>query len=275
MDPFRIRDFVPDSAAREADYLAASDATRQTMRSQLDIAYGAGARERLDLFFPAVMRDAAPIHLFIHGGYWRAGTKETYAFVADTITAAGAIAAIVEYELVPRVRLAYQVASVRRAVNWLAAHAASFGGNADRISASGHSAGAMLCFFLAAAGGGETARPAVRPHSVFLASGIYDLAPITTSFLQPELGLTQEEVRTWSPLACGMPIGTAIILAVGERETPPFHEQSLRLARGLADAGVHAERRSLAGLDHMSIVREMGRAETAAGQLLIRTIRAA
>jgi arylformamidase len=132
----------------------------------------------------------------------------------------------------------------------------------------------MLCFFLAASGSAELARPAVRPKSVVLASGIYDLAAITSSFLQPELGLTADEVRAWSPLVSPAPTKTEIILAVGERETPPFHEQSEALARRLAAAGVVVERHTLPDLDHMSIVREMGRPQSAAGRLLARAINA-
>jgi arylformamidase len=33
--------------------------------------------------------------MFIHGGYWRAQSKDSYAFIADEVTAAGAIAAII------------------------------------------------------------------------------------------------------------------------------------------------------------------------------------
>ncbi len=272
MDPFRIRDFVPDFAAREADYRAASDATRRALPSRLDLAYGSGERERLDLFLPPILKAPAPVHVFIHGGYWRAGVKEDHAFVADAITSAGAIAAILEYELVPRVRIADQVGEVRRALAWLVANAASFGGDAERLSASGHSAGAMLCFFLAAHGNREPGPISPPLRCVLLASGIYDLAPIAASFLQPELTLTADEIGAWSPLSATPAATTRFILAVGERETPPFHEQRRRLAQKLGSDGVTVESHTVPGLDHMSMVREMGRPGTSAAALLARTI---
>jgi arylformamidase len=269
MDPFRIRDFVTDFAAREADYRAASDATRRTLPSQLDVPYGSSPRERLDLFFPRDVKPGAPVHIFIHGGYWRAGAKEDHAFVADAVTAAGAIAAIVEYELVPAVRLGEQVRQVRRAVEWIAMHALEFGGDPARLSASGHSAGAMLCWFLSAAGSGEVAPPAICPRAMLLVSGIYDLAPIATSFLQAELHLTEQEIADWSPLNGRIAQPTAFALAVGEDETRPFHDQARALAaKFLAGANIDV----LGGLNHMSAVRELGRANTAAGQLLRETI---
>jgi arylformamidase len=268
MDPFRIRDFVTDFAAREADYREASDATRRALPSRLDVSYGSRARERLDLFFPTELEGPTPVHLFIHGGYWRAGAKEDHAFVADAITASGAIGAIVEYDLVPSVGLADQVRQVRRAVEWIARHAPEFGGDPARLSASGHSAGAMLCWFLSAAGSTEEAPPAIRPQRILLVSGIYDLAPIATSFLQPELHLTERDIAEWSPLNGRLAQSTAVTLAVGEEETRPFHSQARALAAKFSEANVQV----LGGLNHMSVVRELGRPGTAAAQLLQETI---
>ncbi|UXN74064.1 alpha/beta hydrolase fold domain-containing protein [Devosia sp. A8/3-2] len=44
--------------------------------------------------------------MFIHGGYWRAFSKSDYSLVADTVTAAGVIAVIVDYALMPAMRMA-------------------------------------------------------------------------------------------------------------------------------------------------------------------------
>jgi arylformamidase len=269
MDPFRIRDFVTDFAAREADYRAASDATRRALPSRLDVPYGSSPRERLDLFFPWDRRAVAPVHIFIHGGYWRAGEKEDYAFVADAVTAAGAIAAIVEYDLVPTVRIADQVTQVRRAAEWLLKHAPEFGGNPGCLSASGHSAGAMLCWFLAATGTKESSPPPARPQRLLLVSGIYDLAPIATSFLQPELNLTEDEIAAWSALGSSTTGSSTIMVAVGEEETPPFHSQARALAAGAARG---ARVQVLNGLNHMSVVRELGRPGSETAKLLTETI---
>src|SRR5947209_11406275 len=128
VDPFEIRRLLPDYEAHMAGYQVASEGTRRSLRNQLDIGYGDHPRERLDLFFPAAPSGRpAPVHLFVHGGYWRAHVKETYAFVADAVTQAGAIAVIVEYPLMPGLRMATLVSSVRRAAVWVRNHAAAFG----------------------------------------------------------------------------------------------------------------------------------------------------
>ncbi len=263
-DPFRIRGHVPAFEAIQAGYARASDTARAAIRSERDLAYGPHPDERLDLFFPATAAGPCPVHLFVHGGYWRANRKEDYAFVAGPVVAAGAIAAIVEYALLPAVRMEVLVAQVRRAAAWLAAEAPRFGGDPERLTACGHSAGAHLASYLAAQAPHEPAPPALRPRALLLVSGIYDLAPITSSFLQPEIALTPEEVARWSPLGAEPVAGVRRVLAVGAVETPPFRAQTEAYARA---TGAEAPR-LLPGLDHMTIVAEMGRSGSAMAALL-------
>ena len=232
-----IRAHVPHWEASVADYEEASEATRCANPDRRTWAYGNGPDEILDIYVPSGARSVPrPIHLFIHGGYWRAFSKDTYAFVADAIMATGAIAAIMDYSLMPAARMAVLVAQVRRAADWLAAQAPRFGGDPQAMSASGHSAGAHLASFLVcrAAHEPEVRLPALA--SVLLVSGIYDLDPITRSFLQPELNLTAQEIARWSPLN-GRPGGRADVhLLVGASETLPFHEQANAFAAELRES---------------------------------------
>src|SRR5690606_17580185 len=119
MDLFRTRDHVPDFDAYVEVYHKRSAATRARCRAELDVAYGPGELERLDLFFPEGEVRAAPVHLFIHGGYWRMFDKSDFSFVADTVVAAGGIAAILNYSRMPAVRMETIVRHVRAAADWL------------------------------------------------------------------------------------------------------------------------------------------------------------
>jgi acetyl esterase/lipase len=116
IDLFSIRAHVPHFAECVVDYHASSAATRATLPARIDVAYGEGPDENLDLFFPdpAFSTGPAPVHLFIHGGYWRANSKNDYSFVADSIVAQGAIAAILDYSLMPGARMGALVDQVRR-----------------------------------------------------------------------------------------------------------------------------------------------------------------
>jgi arylformamidase len=257
-DLFQISHIVPDFEAQFEDYKASSNATRRTLRNQLDIPYGDAPRARLDLFFPPGELNGAPIHMFIHGGYWRAQVKEDYAFVADGVVAAGAICAVVEYTLMPGVRMANLVRETREALAWLAANAASFGGDGTKLSASGHSAGGHLVTYLASRAPHEHAFPPTPLQAAISISGIFDLRPITTSYLQRELFLTPEELADWSPIEAVPSPNTHYEIVVGHDETAPFHQQAQDYAYVLERHGVSHERVTLHGEEPMSVVRKLG-----------------
>lgn len=271
-DPFKIRAVVPEFEAISEGYRFASAATRQQHRHVLDIAYGPEPRQKLDLFFPERTTGAVPVHIFIHGGYWRANDKENYHFVAESVLAAGAIAVIVEYTLMPGARMAQLVAEVRQAAAWVGANIGKHGGDPARITASGHSAGAHLASYLSALAPHEHGFPATRMHALLLVSGLYDLRPLTTSFLQAEINLTPEEVGEWSPFEAIQAPETAITLAVGKAETEPFHLQAQDFAFAAQRRGARVERLTVPDLDHMTIVRDLGVPQSRMGQLLTETI---
>lgn len=267
-DPFLIRSHVPDYERYFPLYAERSAATRKTTRQIRDIAYGLVEDEKLDLYFPAGdVGKKRPIHMFIHGGYWRAHSKDDYAFVAGGITAAGAIAAIADYSLMPTSRMAVLVAQMRRAAAWLRDNASTFGGDAARFTASGHSAGGHLSAMLAASG--SSGLSAVMP-----VSGMFDLAPLTRSFLQPEIDLTPEEVTSFSPLAHPGDASVNYILAAGAKETAPFRDQASDYAAHLALHGVKARTVLVPGEDHMSIVLSLGTPGTEMARLLEQVINA-
>ncbi|WP_342240039.1 alpha/beta hydrolase [Inquilinus sp. OTU3971] len=273
-DPFMIRAHVPDFETHLAAYRRASERTRQSLRGVRDLAYGDHPDETLDLYLPAEGEGPFPVHVFVHGGYWRAFSKLDFAFVADAVTAHGAIAAVIDYSLMPKARMATLVGQVRRAVAWLAANAGRWGGDPAALSASGASAGAHLTSFLACRGAREAGGPVLPVKSLLLVSGIYDLDPITSSFLQPEIGLTAEEVAAWSPLAATPAPGPVVDVVAGADETPPFLSQGRAFAERLAAAGVASSFATLPGENHMSIATALGTPGSPLAERLGRTIAA-
>ena len=255
-DLYRIRDFVADFDAIAAEFAARSRAFEARARMRIDVAYGPRPRETLDIAFPEKPEAGAPLHIFVHGGYWRSGDKADYRFMAEPVLAAGGIAALVEYDLMPGQRLPVLVDQVRRAVLWLQANAREFGADPARITVSGHSAGAHLSSYLAARAASE-AQPALPGlKGLLLLSGIYDLSGIPDSFLRHEAEMTHEEAANWSPLDARHE-NVPRIIAYGSDETPPFHDQAGKLHAMLAAQGQHAELVPVAGLNHMSVVLDL------------------
>jgi arylformamidase len=262
-DPFRTRDHVADFDDIVADIVARSAATRATLPMAGDLAYGEHPAEKLDLFFPPGRGGNLPVHIFIHGGYWRMFSKADYSYIADTVTKAGAIAVIVDYALMPEVRMATIVEQVRRAKQWVLDHIASHGGDPGRLTVSGHSAGAHLATFLF-----EKEPMPSRILAALLLGGLYDLKPLQGSFLEPLIGITDEEVTAFTPMTRQREPETAVSILVGEQETPPFHQQAAEFSARLRARGLAVSEVYLSDRNHMDSVRDLGISGTQAGDCL-------
>jgi arylformamidase len=274
-DPYHIRSFVPDFDAIAAEIAARSRALARRSLIWSGSPYGEGARERMDILLPPNLQNGAPIHMFVHGGYWRSGEKAAYTCVAAPVLAVGGIAAIVEYDLMPETRLGILVNQVRRAATWLAAQAPGLGADPARLTVSGHSAGAHLASYLAANGPADT-RPLATPVAgQLLLSGIYDLVDIPASFLKDEARMTTVEAETWSPLTAQQHIGPQRIIALGADETPPFHDQADRLHRLFRTLGIETEVMRQPDLNHMSVVLDLADPEQPLGQALATLVQSA
>ena len=98
---YNNREKVADSADWLSRYAVASAETRAMLDCRLDLAYGAHPGERLDVF-PA-RGGPAPVHVFIHGGYWHRLDKSDSSFVARAFQPAGAAVVVINYALIPTV----------------------------------------------------------------------------------------------------------------------------------------------------------------------------
>ncbi|XP_049557511.1 kynurenine formamidase isoform X6 [Orcinus orca] len=51
----------------------ATKRAQATRRNLLDVPYGDGEGEKLDIYFPEAVSEALPFLVFFHGGYWQSG----------------------------------------------------------------------------------------------------------------------------------------------------------------------------------------------------------
>jgi arylformamidase len=109
--------------------------------------------------------------------------------------------------------------------------------------------------------------------AALLLGGLYDLKPLQSSFLKPEIGITDEEVERFTPLTHRYDPTVAATILVGELETTPFHAQAGAFAEHLADQGLPVKYRFLPRAHHMSSVRDLGDASSDAGNYLFDLIR--
>ncbi|GGL63228.1 alpha/beta hydrolase [Wenxinia marina] len=268
-DLYRNRDFIPDFDAIMAETEARSRALAAKARMERDVSYGPTPRQAFDLVFPDDPAPGAPLHIFLHGGYWRAGTKEAHTLVAAPVLAAGGVAALVGYDLMPGTRLADIVGQVRAAVRHLVRLAPEIGADPTRVTVSGHSAGAHLASLLAAEAPGDAGPPDLPAlRGLLLVSGIYDLSGIPGSFLKDEAKMRPDEAADWSPLEARHVFGPRRIITRGEGETAPFQDQAVALSGLLTRDGQHAELRTEPGANHLTIVFDLADPEASLGRRL-------
>jgi arylformamidase len=237
-----------------SDWAARSELFRRRHLGRLDLRYGEGPRQRLDLFPCGTV--GAPTLAYLHGGYWQANDKETYAFLGEGLLPAGFNLALVEYTLAPEARLDEIVAEVRGAIGWLIARAGDLGGDPRRVLVAGHSAGGHLT--------------AMAMHDQRVAgglgiSGIYDLEPIRLNYLNDKLGLNPEVAERNSPIRHLPTRAAPLVVTVGRGELPELIRQSEDYWAAWRARGLAGQYRPLDRHDHFSILEELAQP---AGRLL-------
>ena len=243
-------EYIAKSAARSAE-------ARERMKGHIDVPYGDTEGQKLDIF-PAA-KPGAPVHVFIHGGYWRSLDKHIYSHVAEPMVAAGATVVVINYDLCPKVRITDITAQVRRSIVWTYRNIAKYNGDPDRIHVSGHSAGGHLTGMLIATDWRmESGLPNDLIKGTAPLSGLFDIEPHSHSQLQPDIRLTPEEVKAMSPMYLPPVARGPAIVALGGSEPDLFHWQSLEYAARLRQSGIKAEYVATPGDNHFDITDRLG-----------------
>lgn len=220
---------VPGVAAIFERWRSASVLARSAPGAQLNLRYGDGEREALDLFVPAVPVDGlAPVLVFIHGGYWRALSKEDHSFVAPAFTAAGALVVVLDYALVPTLTVEQITLQTAQALAWVWRHIGDHGGDRHRIAVVGHSAGGHTAAMLLSCRWKQLADdlPQHLLTRAMSVSGLFDLEPLRrTTALQRDLQLTPASVARLSPAFFPRP-KARLYAVVGADESDEFLRQN-------------------------------------------------
>ncbi len=252
---------VEDNQSITARNIERSKAYRSKARALLDVAFGAGKRERLDLFLPQA--ENAPVHLFIHGGYWRSRDKSMFSFLAEPLVEAGALVAIAEYALCPNVSIDEIVRQTRSVAVWLWRHARAHGGNPDRIHVSGHSAGGHLAAMLAATSWQELDPDLPRDliKSATPVSGLFTLEPLLRHSVNEDLRLDLAAAKRNSPTLMRAQTEGPINVCVGGDESEEFRWQSKDLASRWKEDGARVAYVEIPGVNHFTILEGLGNPE--------------
>ncbi len=243
---------------------AATSAAARASRPYTTHRFGAQPNSTFDLFGA---HGARALLVFIHGGYWRALTKEEFSFVAPSYCDKRVAVAILNYDLCPTTTIGGIVDQVVAAMHYLARMPSV----PKHWLMAGHSAGGHLT----AAMWSPLAKlsPDVRNRIIggMSISGIHDLDPMVDFSINADLKLTKSEAHRLSPLAYVPRIQAPLIVATGDNESVEFKRQATALYEAwpgvcqLSKAGVHFP----LGENHFSIVENFA---NAGGELFQRMI---
>jgi arylformamidase len=188
--------------------------------------------------------------VFIHGGNWRAYSAEDFAFVGARFLENRHRFISLNYSPCPIVTMSGIVGQVIRAMTKIAQRHPY-----AEIHLVGHSAGAHLALLACYTNWWKQAcyprNPVVRCSML---SGLFDLEPISRSFLKSSLGLTPLEIATLSPINLIPNPEIAYRLLVGDREAAIYQRQSEELEISLCRVGASVVRERLINTDHLSIL---------------------
>jgi arylformamidase len=225
---YNNKGMVPDHLRYFQQWMDESKATREQLACHLDLAYGSGEKEKLDLF-PAQNSDR--LLVFIHGGYWRAMDKRDFSWIARSFVQAGISAAILNYDLCPTITMEVLVEQCRRAVAWLYTNGQKYGVRGDRQIITGHSAGGHLTAMMYAT---DWASLGVPPETVLggvAISGLFDLDPMRYTEMNDDLRLDENSARQLSPIYLQPHVKLPMLVCLGTLESSEYHRQSREIAK--------------------------------------------
>ncbi|WP_246249321.1 alpha/beta hydrolase [Chelativorans alearense] len=218
---YNARESIASFDAEHARYVVESERVKQNLAAVRDIVYDLWSDERLDLYRAG---GGSPVFLWIHGGYWRSGSKEDNAFAAGGLTAHGISVAVMNCTLAPEAGIDEMVRQVRSAVAWLKRNGAKHGLDVHRI----HAGDWLETFGL----------PEDTLGTVLALSGLHELEPLQHTQVNGWMHFDAASIAENSPIR-RIPerTGARLIASVGGLERGEFIRQTLDYAAAWRKAG--------------------------------------
>ncbi|MCX6088884.1 MAG: alpha/beta hydrolase [Candidatus Atribacteria bacterium] len=257
---------LPSSDKKVTDILMPPEALAKYVEGVVykDIEYGDHPEEKLNVIIPLSIRtnEKLPVFVFIHGGTWMAGTKDSilYSQFAKEILKDRCIFVTLNYRLFPKVRFPEILDDPTSAITWVYKNISQYGGDPNKIILCGHSAGAHLAALLAVPKGYLPDRVYWAIKKVLLLSGPYDLPRYDET-----LGIGYEKVvkevflnlfggrknlESTSPVDMVHKNHMNFLLVVGDKDEVTPLAQSQELYRALKEKGNTASLFVLPGSGH-------------------------
>lgn len=225
---------------------------------------------KLDVWAPKAKAKAKlPVLVFFYGGGWYAGERAHYAFVGKAYAAKGFVVVMADYRKVPQVRFPTFNEDGANAVRWVQDNIEKFGGDAKRVTLSGHSAGAYIAMMLTLdqrylRNAGVT--PGFVRATVGLA-GAYDFLPFDSVRSINAFGRWSKPVET-QPLAFARADAPPIMVLTGTHDDTVKPRNAILMARKLRELGALAEFKAYPALNHEDLIMAISKPFRGKGSVL-------
>ncbi|MCP1317558.1 alpha/beta hydrolase [Halomonas sp. 707B3] len=198
-----------------------------------------------NLFMPEVS-NPRPLMVFIHGGYWQELDNTSTDFLAERYLARGMAFASLGYGLAPHNAIDTMIDQCVQGLA-VAYRALTDNGGVGPILLGGHSAGAQLAYWVAK-------RSQLPIKQLLLVSGVYDLTPLVTTYINEPLGLTPAKAHALSPQFAELDHLPPSQVVIAEHDPPTFRQQGIDFVTALRAANVQTELIDLPGCDHFDVL---------------------
>jgi arylformamidase len=248
---YNPRESVPEYPELAKIRAAQAKKVRDTAKSWLNVAYGNSPRELLDIY--AADRPSGPVLVYIHGGYWRSGSKEDNCNFVPTFTKRGATVVLVEYDLCPLVTVTDIVRQTRTSIAWVYKNITRYGGAPAKIYVSGHSAGGHLTAMALANDWSIAGLPQDCIKGAVATSGVFDLDMVMKISVQEQVRMTPEVAKLNSPFENPPRVKCPLVVAVGGGEPKGWQQMSLDYFNFCKAQGMNVEYLVVPGANHYTM----------------------
>lgn len=205
--------------------------------------------------------------IFVHGGSWSSGKKETYWWLGRNFAKNNIVSVIINYPLAPDAKFEEMAMSVAKAVTWVRDSISTYGGNPNRIFLMGHSAGAHLCELINADPTYFSALRTTNPVKGMILNDPFGLdmeeylsKAVKDDYYTDFLRTFTPEIKNWrlgSPLFYVKDISNPHLIFYGTKTYDAIKIQSERLTETLRSQKVPVTLKVIEGKKHVGMISQM------------------